>query len=81
MTTIVEGTWEEIAERAPEFEGRRVRLLVFDPSISVSTGSISDPEAKRRAEAFLEWADSHPPNRAPLSDFAISRESMYRDDA
>ncbi|HLN31393.1 MAG TPA: hypothetical protein VK395_26870 [Gemmataceae bacterium] len=27
--TVFEGTWEEIAARAPEFAGRRVRLTVL----------------------------------------------------
>jgi hypothetical protein len=33
---------------------------------------------KERARAFLEWVDSFP-DTPPLSDEAISRESMYPD--
>ena len=29
-TLVLEGTWEEIAEHAPEFSGRRLRVTVID---------------------------------------------------
>ena len=29
-TLVLEGTWEEIAEYAPEFNGRRLRVTVID---------------------------------------------------
>jgi hypothetical protein len=81
MTTVLEGTWEEIAERAPELAGRRVRLFVFE-SAGLATGhSVNPDDAKRRADEFLGWANSHQANAQPLSDFAVSRENMYRDEA
>ncbi len=30
---ILEGTWEEIAQHAAEFSGKRVRLMVLDESV------------------------------------------------
>ncbi len=32
---------------------------------------------EERANAFREWADSHDRNTPLLSDYAVSRESMY----
>ena len=32
MTTVLEGTWEEIARHGPELTGRRVRLVVLEES-------------------------------------------------
>ena len=28
-------------------------------------------------EALRKWADNHPRNAPPLSDYAVSRESIY----
>lgn len=30
-------------------------------------------------KAFKEWASSHPKETPPLSDYALSRESMYKE--
>ncbi|MBW4638609.1 MAG: hypothetical protein KME05_10290 [Gloeocapsa sp. UFS-A4-WI-NPMV-4B04] len=35
---------------------------------------------EERARAFREWADSHERNTPLLSDYAVSRESMYDDE-
>lgn len=32
------------------------------------------------SQAFQEWADSHDRNTPLLSDYAVSRESMYSDE-
>lgn len=86
MITVVEGSWEEIARRAPEFIGRRLRLLVLDREATSpannqgASGEPSDEETQSRIQSFLEWADSHPMDRPPLSDYAISRESIYSED-
>jgi GH25 family lysozyme M1 (1,4-beta-N-acetylmuramidase) len=34
---------------------------------------------EERARAFREWAESHESNTPLLSDYAVSRESMYDD--
>lgn len=34
---------------------------------------------EERARAFREWAESHDRNTALLSDYAVSRESIYDD--
>ncbi len=51
--------------------------------LSVVEGALvpSTPRAatgEERAAAFEEWARSHPPFAPPLSDDAVSRESIYR---
>ena len=33
---VLEGTWEEIAEHAAEFSGKRVRLMVIEPPPSAT---------------------------------------------
>jgi hypothetical protein len=30
MSQVLEGTWEELARHAPEFRGKRLRLMVLD---------------------------------------------------
>jgi hypothetical protein len=49
---------------------------VIEKEIGVSKGRELTPE--ERADAFIQWADSFP-DGPPLSDEAISRESMYPD--
>jgi len=45
----IEGTWEQVARRAPEFVGRRVRLTVLDePSTPTDPAS----QEKRAEDAF-----------------------------
>ena len=45
----------------------------------LSLGSAMTPE--QRAKAFDDWADSFPYRRGtPLSDDAISRDSLYQED-
>lgn len=36
--------------------------------------------SSQKAKAFREWAESHRRNIPPLSDEAISRESIYHDE-
>ena len=50
--------------------------LVEDSGQFTSPNYITDP--KERAKAFVDWANSHR-HTEPLSDEAISRESMYSD--
>ncbi|MCS6859944.1 MAG: hypothetical protein NZT92_06455 [Abditibacteriales bacterium] len=38
------------------------------------------PAPHERARAFREWAESHSRETPPLSDFAVSRESIYEDE-
>jgi len=35
---------------------------------------------EQRARAWEKWADSHPHDTPLLSDYAVSRESMYDDE-
>jgi len=53
QTVEIEGTWEEVAARAEEFAGRRVRLVIFadaEAQTPVEGGTLS--EKNRR---MLEW--------------------------
>lgn len=59
--TQLEGTWEEILDRAAEFAGRRVRVTVLnDKDVSFADG----PQERR--SKLLAWLDEQ--KRTPLSD-------------
>ncbi|MGB2623593.1 MAG: hypothetical protein WA857_12545 [Candidatus Acidiferrum sp.] len=73
----------------PEFEAgllaqAEARGMTLEEYLqSVVEGALvpSDPRgatAEERAAAFEEWAKSHLPFAPPLSDDAVSRESIYR---
>jgi hypothetical protein len=49
---------------------------LLEASDSASLTALSSQE---RAEKFVQWARSHSIKTLPLSDEAISRESIYRD--
>jgi hypothetical protein len=78
---ILEGTWEEIVQQAGRLAGKRLRVEILDNSREregqpVSFHAAASPE--ERAQAWIEWCRSHAPRNAPpLSDEAISRESIY----
>ena len=47
---ILEGSWEEVAQRADEFAGKRVRLIVLE-SVA-QNGSQTQPEESLLSEAL-----------------------------
>jgi hypothetical protein len=78
---ILEGPWEEILRQGDRLAGTRVRLEILEGE---PNGSGEPPPfyatatPEERAKAFVEWARSHPVHEGPpLSDEAISRESIY----
>ncbi len=80
VTTVFEGSWEEVSQRADEFAGRRVRLVVL-PNEEHLNDNTSAPfhetaTADEWVAEFSAWAHT-PRNAPPLSDAAISRESIY----
>jgi hypothetical protein len=79
---IIEGTWEEIARQADLLAGKRLRVEVLENGHeTLETARLAfyaTATPQERAQAFVEWARSHKPRNAPpLSDEAISRESIY----
>ena len=78
---ILEGTWEEIAQQADLLAGKRVRLFVLDNGQEAADGDKRPLHAsaskQERIRALREWAASHRRDVPPLSDEAISRESIY----
>jgi hypothetical protein len=78
---ILEGRWEEITRRANDLAGKWVRVEVLERG-----RGLADAEAlpfyatatrDERIRALREWAKSHRRDLPPLSDDAISRESIY----
>jgi len=79
---VLEGTSEEIAQQADRLSGKRVRVMVLENGQGAAEGetlpfyATASPE--ERARAVVEWGHSHKARNAPpLSDEAISRESIY----
>ena len=72
LTRITSRTPEQIK---PYLETMLERLV---ESIERPFYETATPE--ERARAFREWASSHDRNTPLLSDYAVSRESMYDDE-
>jgi hypothetical protein len=89
MTLTVALTAEEEAKLVAEARARGVspEVLVRDAlkNLLGQTGQPAEPATRgmtpeERARAYVEWAKSFPPTSL-LSDDAVSREGLYRDDA
>ena len=79
---VLEGTWEEITQHAERFAGRRLRVLLLpatsEPHVGKAAPFYETASPTEWAEAFFAWGHGHPRREAqPLSDAAISRESIY----
>ena len=72
LVKITSRTPEEIK---PHFDAMLERLVEPKKRPFYETAT---PE--ERARAFREWAESHDRNTPLLSDYAVSRESMYDDE-
>ena len=72
----VEASLIERSEQLGLSPERYVESILEEPHMLNSGRYISDPKA--RARAFMDWVNSHRPTE-PLSDEAISRESIYSD--
>ncbi len=66
----IEGTWEEIAQRAPEFKGHRMRLAVLPQESGVSVAPEDDrPIEEQIAEIVADVPESEWANlQSDLSD-------------
>ena len=80
---ILEGTWEQINRQAERLAGKWLRVEVVEHGQEpegqlLPLYASASPEAQ--AQAILDWGYGHVPRDAlPLSDEAISRESIYSD--
>jgi hypothetical protein len=78
---ILAGTWEEIVQRADHLAGKQARVEVLHDrhekkqSSALPFYATATPE--QRARAWEEWCHLPRPRVPPLSDEAISRESIY----
>ena len=69
-TQIIEGTWEEIYQQAPKFNGHRLRVIILPNAEPSST--------EQRLAALNEWLNMSRPIVPPLLD--DSRAGIYRED-
>jgi hypothetical protein len=67
---VVEGTWEEIASHATEFNGRRLRVTILPDT---APASVSE-----RLQALDSWLNLPRPAVRPLVD--DSRAAIYGED-
>lgn len=78
---IIEGTWEEIQQHAPELAGHRLRITVLDTTPLPQHPDPADksPEAVEAwIKHFEDWAYNRPeiPTDQVLDD---SRDSIYNE--
>ena len=78
---VLEGTWEQIAEQADRLAGKRLRVEVFENGAPGPDGAglpfYATATPAERARAWREWCDRPRRPVPPLSDEAISRETIY----
>jgi hypothetical protein len=81
---IFEGTWEQINRQAEQLAGKwlRVEVIPRGPEVEdLPLACDATPSSEARAQAILDWGYGHARRSAPpLSDEAISRESIYSDE-
>ncbi len=56
---VLEGTWEEIAQHAAEFSGKRVRLTVIEPQAQPPT--VAERPRSEALPSFIGAIDSREP--------------------
>jgi hypothetical protein len=82
---MIEGAWEEVARHADQLAGKWVRLIVIENGEGSAKRPAGAPfyataTPAERARAWEEWCHLPRPYAPPLSDEAISRESIYSPD-
>ena len=84
VSQVIEGTWEEVARLADRFAGKRVRLVVVESGEGRAQAEklpfYATATPAERARAWDEWCARPRPRVPPLSDAAVSRESIYSPD-
>ena len=72
--------YEEVLKEMDLPEGTEIEIEKHENGVLLKPHPVSLPRSlspEERAEAFLKWADSRVSIAPPLSDEAISRESIY----
>ena len=75
---VIEGTWEEVTRHAAILAGKHVRLVIIgNGDDGAGMPFYITATAEERARAWEEWCRMPRPQAPPLSDEAISRETIY----
>ena len=77
MTLMFEGTWEEMAQHAPEFSGRRLRVFTFEDEDTEAL-PVPPPEFTSQEELealLLKGLNSGPPTRV-TPEYWQQKEAM-----
>lgn len=79
MAQVYEGTLEEITRRyGGELHGQRVRVTTLPMHSATEEKAFHEVATPEEwAKELRAWAASHDPQIAPLSEEAMSRESIY----
>ncbi|HZO86989.1 MAG TPA: hypothetical protein VFB38_01520 [Chthonomonadaceae bacterium] len=77
---VLEGTWEEIKLHEEELKGRKVKVIIEEPSSSRQERPFYETATPEEWErAFLEWTEGHNTLTPLLPSEAFERESIYED--
>jgi hypothetical protein len=83
-TDMIEGTGAELARLLGQMPGRRFRLIELpdgegqqEPAAERSLPFYETATADEWTTAFRLWAEGHRADRPPLSEEAVSRDSIY----
>ena len=83
MRTVLEVDSETAKRLLQMAEAQKVSidqlLATYLPAFASEESGKNGTEAPDKLRAFEEWVASFPADTPPLSDQAISRESIYRD--
>ena len=79
MEQVIEGTWEEVAARADELRGKRVRVTVLATEASPETEAEKQARLQRAMERLTGTIDGMPPDLAARSEqyFAQIMDEKY----
>ena len=77
---LPEAVYQSLSEEAKQ-KGKKAEEIVVEMVESLTTsGEPSDEEFERLADELADYVEKHlPPDAKPLSDYAMSREGIYKD--
>ena len=83
MAQIIEGTWEEIAARADELRGKKLRVMVLATEAQVETDEEKQARLQRAISPLLGTIDGLPTDLAARSEayFAQIMDDKYPRDS
>ncbi len=77
---LPEAVYQSLSEEAKQ-KGKKAEEIIVEMVESLTTsGEVSDEEFEGLADELADYFEkSMPPDAKPLSDYAMSREGIYKD--